>query len=577
MEGALILTVAVLVVKIIGAIYRIPLIAIIEVDGNGFYTTAYNIYSTIYSIAVSGFPVAISKIVAEFLSQGRYRDVRRVKSVSTLFFLVVGIIGSLTLALLAKPYVSFVNNSRALWCVVAVAPSILFSCLMSTHRGYNQGMSNMTPTALSQVVEVIFKMASGLVLSYFIKAYAMNEYEALGTVFGESFANDTEAHIVILSYSAAGAIFGVTVSVLAGYVFLAIRGRIKGDGITSQQLVDSPEPYSDRIILRRILSIGIPIALSSVSVSLTGLIDGASVLNRLAHALNTDSAALYASHGGLLEQAGRLFTGSNQEEIANYLYGAYGLGITLFNLIPTLTGSFGMSSLPHITSSWQQQDLSATKKNIESVLRLTMFFAAPAGFGISALAGPISRMLFAGKNPVGTEIQIPMLAILGVAAIFVAIVGPVSSMLQAVGRIDVPVKLMIFGGIVKIVANYILIGIPSLNIKAAPAGNLLCYLMISVLSIAMLSRTTGINFDIFGTMVKPLIAGIGCGGFAVIIYNVFHRYLGNSVSVFASVAAAAVVYVILCGILKTVSREDVEGLPSGTKIAAILEKLRIIR
>ncbi len=574
-EGGVILTLAVVVVKIVGAVYKIPTFGLIGEDGVGFYYTAYNLYLTVYSLAVTGFPVAVSKIVAGFAAEGRFKDVRKLVKVSRWAFGILGVISSIVLALLARPYVNAIDNPRSYYCVLMVAPSLLFSCLMSVQRGYNQGMQNMVPTAVSQVIEVLFKAGAGFGLAYIAKSRLSAEFAASGTVFGEVCADAATADVAISAVTAAAVILGVSISTFAGWAYLAIRRAFKGDGIHAADIINSPRAHSAGYLLKQIGIFVLPIAISSVTVNITGLIDNASILERLRGVVEGNLATLYASHGGWLEQAEKA-----PADLPNYLYGVYNSAISIFNLVPSLTGSFGMSALPHVTAAWQLKNRAAVTEGMESTLRLTTLIAAPAGFGIAFLAGPIAQLLYGNSMPVGSHMMGTILTILGIAAIFVAIVSPLNALLQAVGRIDVPVKLMVVGGLIKLASNYFLVAVPSLNIKAAPAGNLLCYLVIFILSIIIVQKTAGIKLDIKGTLIKPLFAGLMCGVFALLAYNVFTRLLPSISAKIVTVAAigvGALVYVIVLGVTKALAREDVRSFPGGRKLEVLLEKVHMLR
>ncbi len=578
-EGALVLALASLIVKIIGAIYKVPMIAVIGTDGNGYYTYAYNIYLVIYAIAVSGFPTAISKIVAEYRVQGRYKDIARVKHVATVLMLGVGLAGSLILLLAAKPYAEWaLKIPLAYYAILAVTPSILFSCLMATHRGFTQGMANMTPTAVSQLLEVLVKVAAGLGGSYIVKKTLTEEFLKAGTILGKELARGQKPDVIIQSYSAAAAIFGVTLSVLVGYIYFVIRDRFRGVTFAPEMVAASPSPDSDRIIAKKILSIGIPIALSTVTVYVAGFIDGITVTDRLIRVFVHHSKELFDSFHGLLELAGKTLH-DDPSEVANYLYGAYGLSTPLFNLIPSITGAFGISSMPHVAAAWRQGNLIDVKRHSESVVRLTMIIAAPLGCGIFALCGPITRFLYAGRNPVSAEIAYPMVGVLGLVAIIVAVSASINSLLQGIGRIDVPVKLLAFGAFSKVAFNFILVGVPSLNVKALPYSNLLCYAVISTLAFYVFYTTTGIGLSYFDILVKPLLAGAGCGVTAYLANVLLLMVLRGrtSVCMFLSIIAGAIAYIVLLGVLRAIKREDCLSLPGGTKIVRVLEMLRILQ
>ena len=171
---------------------------------------------------------------------------------------------------------------------------------------------------------------------------------------------------------------------------------------------------------------------------------------------------------------GILPTNTPQDEIPNYLFGAYNMSVTLFNLIPALTTTFGVSALPAVTAAWAARSKSLLRRNIESVWRVTSMIAFPAGFGICALAEPILTLVYQA-DPASIPIAAPILRVLGLAAVFVALSSPTNSMLQAVGKVNVPVKLMLLGGFLKLAVNFVLVPIPAVNIQGAPYGTLLCW------------------------------------------------------------------------------------------------------
>jgi len=578
--GGLVLTAALALVKLIGFLYKLPQTAILGGSGMGIYNQAYVVYGTFYSITVTGFPVAISKIVAGYLSEGRYRDIKRTVRVANLFFMAVGIASSVILIAFSGFYSEKVyQNPNMYYCLIAVAPSIVFSCLMTTQRGFTQGMKNMYPTAVSQVIEVIVKSIVGLLGAYLVKNALTVEYESLGSVLGISYKLANDAEMAISSLAAAGSIFGVTASTFVGWIYLVIRGAVRGDNILKADLDDSPAANTNRYLLRQILAVGIPIAVGSVTVALTQQIDSIMIQRRLIDVLESNPVALFNSHGGWLEKAGKTLQ-TKPENTAVFLYGCYTFGFSFFSLVPSITGSFGMSALPHITGSWAIRDRDETKRCIDSTLKIIAVFAAPLGFGLTALGTPILHMVFSRYTPEEVAIGGPLLSMLGIASIFLALNGPVNSMLQGIGRLDIPVKLLFVGGLVKVAANYILVGIPSLNIKIAPLGNILCYGLISTLSIFLLQKNTNLKIDIKGSLIKPLAAGAVCGLAAKVSYEVMFLLLFDVIRqkliTLISIAVAGAVYLILLFVMKIMTKNEIKSLPRGEKIASLLEKWKLL-
>ena len=272
---------------------------------------------------------------------------------------------------------------------------------------------------------------------------------------------------------------------------------------------------------------------------------------------------------------GILPTNTPQDEIPNYLFGAYNMSVTLFNLIPALTTTFGVSALPAVTAAWAARSKSLLRRNIESVWRITSMIAFPAGFGICALAEPILTLVYQA-DPASIPIAAPILRVLGLAAVFVALSSPTNSMLQAVGKVNVPVKLMLLGGFLKLAVNFVLVPIPAVNIQGAPYGTLLCYGLIVCISIPVLCRTAGIRIRFTKVFLKPLLAGVLCGVTAWASYGLLSNLAGNTVSTAISILLAGAVYVIVLFLVRGIVKYDVLMLPKGEKIAKLLEKCRLI-
>lgn len=573
-EGGLILTLALVIIKLAGWLYRVQLGSILDDYGYGLYSSAYSVFNLVFSLTVMGFPIAMSKIVSLYASQNRYKDIRSVVRAAKKFFAITGIVGTLLILAVAKPYTGTLQNGQfVFWGIITVAPSIFFCCLMSVYRGYNQGMSNMTPTAVSQVVEVLFKVASGLGGALVIKTMLVNEFAASQTVFGMVMASAEEANPYILSFSSAGAMFGITISTLAGYLYLVFMHWRKGDGITKRQINESAEPHSDRFLLKQIIWFALPIALSMATASIAGVVDN-SIINGIAALIKTNWDTLNASHGNLLSE---LIKGSQLSSLPTSLFGVYNKMLTIVTLIPTFTAAFGMSALPLVSASWAAKNRLETKKNIDAAMRITMLIAAPIGFGLTFLSGPIAKFIYVGQ-PVATAIGAPILQMLGIVGICTAASTVVGSLVQGIGRPWITLVMTAGGLIIKTLSNYFLVAVPELNIKAAPIGSFFCYLFILVSELIVLLHTTKVKMHFTGVFLKPLLAGLLTGVFSLLGFNLISMVVSsNTVATIGGIGLGAVVYIFALGILKGIERDDILSMPGGKKLAGILEKLHIIR
>ena len=396
LHGALILTLAVVVVKLIGMLFKVPLNWIITEEGMGYFGTAYNFYSPIFSLATAGFPIAISKMVSENYAKGNFRDIRQIHRASIPIFLVTGGAGFLVMFFGAKIYVGVIDNPLSLYAMLALSPAILFSCLSSIYRGYYEGLRNMYPTAFSEVIEALGKLILGLSAAYLILQIGLEEFRAAGTVFGETVVaapggapTEAEATSLLLPFAAAGAIFGVTFGSLLSFLYLFFYHKIKGDGVTLAQIKTSPKPRSVGKTAKQLIKTAIPIGIGAIAINVAGLIDTTFLQTRIKSIVDTDAATLFALYAGKIPEVNL----QKPESVPNFLYGCYTNALTLYMLVPSITQAFGISALPSMTTAWTRGERGEIKSSMEAVLRISALFSLPAGLGLTALAMPLREII----------------------------------------------------------------------------------------------------------------------------------------------------------------------------------------
>lgn len=569
LHGAMILVAATLVVKIIGVCFKLPLTNIIGASGMGYFNVAYGLFNTLYALSVAGLPVAVAKMVAEAAAQGRYRDVRRLRRISMAAFFTTGILGSIIMFFGARPYIAFNKNEEALLAVTVMAPAIFFVCVTSSYRGYYEGLRNMYPTAVSQVVEAVGKLAFGMLFAVKVTQRGLDEYARLGTVFGTAYENAQRAQLAVLPYAAAGAIAGIVASSVLGTLYLMLRHRFGGDGIGKAELAAAPPPTGRRELLRRLLRLSIPVCLGALVLNITTLIDLSSITNRLATALESDAATVLGMYAGAVPPAMEL------SGVPNYLYGAYTMAVTVFNLVPSITTTFGVSAIPVVAAAWGAKRRDVLERNIESVLRITGMVAFPAGLGLFVLSGPVLSLIYRAE-PAAVQIAAPMLRTLGLAVLFVGFSTPLSNMLQAIGRVGLPVRLMLVGGVLKLAINFVFIAVPGINIQVAPYGTLACYAAIVLLALPALAKSAGVRIRFWRTFGKPFCAALLCAAGAWCAWGPLSRLAGESAGTVGSMAVGGLIYVISLFLLRVICKDDVLMLPNGEKIAKTLEKYGLI-
>lgn len=519
--GAAVLAAGVVAVKVIGAIYKIPLYNILGPEGNAIFTNAYNIYAALLTVSTTGLPVALSKMVSEATALGRENQARRIFRVSAATFLALGVLSFGLMWFGNEWCAGMLNKPLAALGIRTLAPAVVCVGALSAFRGYAQGTARMTPTAVSQVIEAVSKLVVGLSLAWYLMSIGQP-----------------------LPVAASGAIAGVTVGTVLAVAYMAAdhlrhRSRTPAD--------DYPDGSGK--ILRRLVSIAVPITLSTSMVSIFTLVDTSLVQGQLLHALHlTDS------------EVGRL-------------YGTYSAGMNLYNLPSSMMTALTISVLPTVSAALARRDREHTARVIDSSLRVTGLIAFPMGLGLWALAAPIYKLLYPRYD---SELGGSLLSVLGLASLFVCLMLIANSILQAHGRVQVPMLTMFIGGVIKVVMNYNLTAVPDIHIHAAPIGTLSCFAVVAVLNLALVWRTVEKKPNYFALFTKPLLSSLlmalcAKGSYGLLAAHLpFGGRLTTVLSVGGSVALSVVVYAALVVALRVLTKDDLALLPKGEKLGRLL-------
>lgn len=519
--GVAVLATAAVVVKVISAVYKIPLGNILDDEGMGHFNMAYNVYNFLLQLSTAGFPLALSKLTSEASALGRGNQVRRQFRVALGLFFVLGLVASAIMFFWAAPLAEMMNDSLAYYPIRVLSPAVFFVCLIGCCRGYTQGRGNMVPTAASQILEALFKLVIGLSLAWYV------------------------LHVLHVSVEigAAAAIFGVTVGSAAAVLFLVVwllRHRLPG------HFEDTPDRAGS--ILKKLLLIGVPITLGSSVMSIITLVDQTVVMARLQDTLGMT------------------------EKVAASLYGQYTFGMTLFNLPPTFVYPVTISLIPAVSAALMRKNELQARRILSSSFRLIAMLALPAGVGLSVMAGPILQLLYPAV-PDTAAAAAYHLQILGIAVIFVCLMILTNAILQACGRVYVPIVTAVIGGVVKIFTTYNLCGNPDFGIKGAPISTLACYVVIAVLNLTAVAVVLGKSRpNYFKLFIKPVVATAVMG---LAVHYGFLALTGGAgisqkLAVLVIIVFAAALYGVLALVLRMVTKEDLALVPKGEKIAKIL-------
>ena len=538
--GAMVLLISNLLVKVIGAIYKIPLTNMLGTQGMAYFNAAYSFYVTIYLVSTAGIPVAISRMVATSEAQGKQRESKRILRVALVLFSIVGFAAMMIMILLARWYAGKIEIPDSYLSMYAIAPTLLFICISSTFRGYYQGKKNMTLSAVAQVIEALSKLIIGLVaVKLFISVFELKSTSAY-------------------------AISGVTIGVVLSLVYALFYHFKESRGETVSR--DDTQPLrSNASILSELVMICVPIAVSSCVTGLTRFVDTSLIVSSL-----RDIGVV--------------------KETAESLYGAFSsIVISLMDMPPSLITPLAISLLPNLAQAYAARDKKGSFSIIDSSFRVGSLIAFPCTFGMACVSGGIIRILFrdeyiSGTTLTNSQVCESALSIVSVSIFFLAMIAITNSILQAWHREIFPIISSICGIVIKCVVEYILLHIPGVGINGAAISTVVCHFTILLLNFIFMLKFTGYLPNIKKIFMKPFIAGALCGAGAFLTYRgIVHlsdgRLSGRSgeiVCLVPAVFVAALIYVVSLSAMKGFVREDIMMLPKGKKLCSLLEKIKVL-
>ncbi|GFN35213.1 putative polysaccharide biosynthesis protein [Tepidimicrobium xylanilyticum] len=529
LKGAAILGIAGVIVKILGAFYRIPLSNIIKTEGMGYYQTAYPLYVLLLTLSTAGFPVAIAKLVSEKRALGDYKGAHKVFKVALSGLFLAGLVTSLFVFINAKSIVKTLGNEKAYYSLIALVPALFFVPIMAAFRGFFQGRQVMTPTALSQIVEQFFRVTAGLVLTYILL--------------------DRGTHI-----AAGGASFGGSMGAMAGavviiFIYLSKKSEIRKEIETGLIL----EEESAGKIIRDILSIAIPITIGSAIVPIMNTIDTLLVFKRL------QSIGFSAGE-------------------ANELYGQLtGLAQTLINLPQVFSTALAISLVPAISEANVKKRFDEIRGISISGIRVTLLIGLPCAFGLFVLSRPIINLLYFKNTPESIASTGEILSILSFSVIFLTLVQSLTAILQGLGKPLISVKNLLIGAVGKVVLTFVLTGIEGINIKGAAISTVTAYFIAAGLDLISVKKYTRLKLNIKELFIKPLVSSLGMALVARVSYLALLGIIGDRLSTVIAIFLGVISYGVLLLVTGSLTYEDFNLLPKGDRIGNLLLKLKLIK
>ena len=526
-QGAAILGIAGLLVKIIGAVYRIPLANIVGESGMAYYEVAYPYYSWLLVISSAGLPTAISKLVSERIALGDIVGAKRVFRAALRLLFVIGIVTAVLLFVLSSPIANLSGAAPARYSLMALSPALLFVSVMCAYRGYLQGMQCMTGTAISQIVEQLIKLIFGFGLAFlFVKTSPdAPELAAMGALIGVSVSELVALAVIKFYYDARIRNRSLPVCVSTKGAKSGLRGSL----------------------IKRLLAIAIPITIGASIMPVTGIADSVFIINFL----EKHDIAM-----GIAEEIAN--------ENARVAYTVLRSYVTpLINMPAVLTLSLSMSLVPAISQAVTRKEKRIVNAASRTGIKLAMFIGAPCAAGLFILGGPIMSLLYSAvRNNQDRFIQAQqVMYIAAVGVLFLSLVQTLTGIIQGLGKPRVPVYFLALGGIVKVVSMVILMQFTSMGILGAALSTVLCYAVAGIADTVYVIRKTRMNISYTDTFAKPLFSSIVMGFAVFAVYTLGSKLGHPTLATLASLCIGVAVYGGLMILLRPFSNSDLEFLP----------------
>ncbi|MEG0773352.1 polysaccharide biosynthesis protein [Clostridium sp.] len=513
-KGFAVLTVSMVLVKVLSLLYVPVLRKILGEVGLGVYYSAYSIFAYVYILANAGIPVAISKMVAEFVAVENYKDAVKTFKIARTMLIGFGAVISIFMYVFATPLSKMLESTESVLAIKALSPTIFITTILCAYKGYFQGRSNMTPTAVSQVLEQIFNIIFSLLFALLLIS------------FGDR-------------YGAAGGTIGTSLGALVAAVYLIFiykKGKTIDFPKTSNETVVKRVPT--KVIANMILAYAIPMTIGVALQNAGMIVDLKIVKERL------------------------LFSGLDTNAV-DTLWGILSQYNTLVSVPMALIGSLSISILPIISRHNAVADKKSLKVSVNSTYRVTYIIAAPCAFGLAALSSQILTLI-------GYDVEAARLLVYGAFVLILTAISLVqTSILQGLGKVNMVTVYSLLGLLGKILVNYIFVAIPTINILGAVLGNGVAFLIMTLLSQTLINKTLKLKIRLVRPCIKPVFASIIMAMVTMLTYTissflfsiVLSGYILNALSTLFAIPVAVVIYIVTLITIGGIRKADLDSLP----------------
>ena len=482
-SSAFILLFSSVIVKVISAVYKIPLTAYIGATGRGYFSIAYNLCLPIHAITMGAFPLALTKLVSSYDAKGEYLKIKALRSVSQRLFFFVGLIGLAVMLIAAKPYADIISSSpKSIYTIAALAPSVFFSCLSASHRAFAEGFLDMKPTAVSQIIEALFKMVFGLLFARLAMGYLYQLYLDNASFFSISVLNEQAALALIYPLTSAASMLGVTLGSICAWIYSSLYTKSHYNSFLSGR-ADKKAVFNERI------GFSIPLLGATAVQSISNFLDTGSIQYCLTKCSEQALSQQYAYSG---------------DEVYTYVFGVYSSALDFKNLIPGIVMALGVAAVPAVSSAYESSS-ERFSSLLTSIFKYTSILAGSGGAVLSLFHKEILGLFYSASNSDIVSGASNMLFLFGVTVMPCCIASTSVFCAQSLGFSKQTIAPLCASAALRVVINYFLISDVRINILGAAVSNFFGFLVITIWNMIIIKKKTKARFSMTDIFIKPII------------------------------------------------------------------------
>lgn len=537
-----ILAVAGIISRVIGLLFKSPLMNIIGETGMGYYSEAYNYYTIVLMISSYSIPSAISKVIAQKLGLKEYRNAHRIFLCAIGYVFAVGAAASLFLFFGARLFVA----REAVPVLRVFAPTVFVYGVLGVLRGYFQAHKSMVQTSVSQILEQIANVVVSLLLARFL---------IISQVGGLAMPEDAEGRMKHAVSGAMGSAMGTGAGVVVALLFVAgvyalnygyIHQKIRKD---RHKEMDS---YKD--ILRMIGAVVTPFILSTAVYNLNISVNSWLYTKGLPLIREVDEAAIHAN------------------------YGVYsGMAVTISNIPIAFSSAVAAAILPYVSQLLAARDMESAKEKIGAAVKSTMVISIPSAVGLFVLAKPVTLLLFPTRGDEVVEMAAQLLMLLALSVVLFALSTLNNTILQGVGKMNAPIynaaiALLVQTAVAVPLLLFTELGIYALAIACTVFSGVMC-----LLNQRSVRKAIGYRQEMVKSFAVPSLASVLMGMVTWAVYEGFLMLVKSPrIAVFPAVIVGAAVYFVLVLLFRGLTESELKGFPKGYLLVKLAKRCRLL-